>query len=233
MSVDLRSVFSRWCSGLPAKADEESFVLVTPQGTGDRPHWNFTDFELGGPDDVSFIRDLLDTLESRLCIDPSRVYATGISNGAAMSVRLACDLADRVAAVGAVAGLYYPRDCPSTRPVPVIAFHGTDDPVVPFEGGQIAAGLRLSIRPIEESAADWAKHDGCGRGPEQERVAESVRLVRYTGCEWEAAVDLYIIEGGGHTWPGAAIDVPPLGATTHEIVATDLIWAFFEAHPMR
>lgn len=218
-------------SGLPAKAKDAGFIIVTPQGTGSQPHWNFTTVEPGAPDDVAFIGDLLDKLESQLCLDRARVYATGISNGAAMSVRLACDLSDRIAAIAPVAGMHFPRNCSATRSVPVIAFHGTDDNLVPFEGGQVLAGLGLTVRPVKESAAAWARHNGCASSPKEERVTEHVQLVSYQDCKEGATVNLYIIEGG-HTWPGSAFDAP-YGATTQEISAADLIWAFFEAHPKR
>jgi polyhydroxybutyrate depolymerase len=216
-------------SGLPVKAEEEGFIVVTPQGTGAEPHWNFTTVEAGVPNDVAFISDLLDTLESELCIDPSRVYAAGISNGAAMTVTLGCFLSDRIAAIAPVAGLFFFPGCPSIRPVSVIAFNGTDDKLVPFEGGPVGdSGLRVA--PVEDSVQQWAEHNACASGPQDERVSDHVRLRRYDDCAQGATVELYAVEGGGHTWPGAAIDIP-LGATTHEISATDLMWAFFEAHP--
>ena len=216
-------------SGLPVKAEEEGFIVVTPQGTGAEPHWNFTTVEAGAPNDVAFISDLLDTLESELCIDPSRVYAAGISNGAAMTVTLACFLSDRIAAIAPVAGLFFFPGCPSIRPVPVIAFNGTDDKLVPFEGGPVGDST-VRVPAVEDSLQQWAEQNGCTSGPQDERVSDHVRLRRFEGCAEGATVELYAVEGGGHTWPGASIDIP-LGATTHEISATDLMWAFFEAHP--
>ena len=135
-------------TGLPAKADRAGFIAVMPRGLATRdipePHWNFTTlgpFEPGGPDDVTFIDDLLDALEAELCIDSARVFSTGFSNGGALSVRLACDLSDRIAAIAPVSGVYFPPFSPdlpepgcSKQPVPVIAFHGTADKGVPFEG---------------------------------------------------------------------------------------------------
>ena len=216
-------------SGLPVKAEQEGFIVVTPQGTGARPHWNFTTVEAAAPDDVAFISDLLDKLESELCIDPSRVYAAGISNGAAMSVTLGCFLSERIAAVAPIAGLFFFPGCPSTRPVSVIAFHGTDDRLVPFEGGPVSdSGLRVA--PIEESAQKWAEHNGCASIPKEAQATEHARLLQYEHCDEGATVELYVVEGGGHTWPGAAIDIP-FGLTTREISATDLMWDFFEAHP--
>jgi polyhydroxybutyrate depolymerase len=221
-------------SGFPERADEEGFVLITPQGTGGRPFWNAFDIPTL-PDDVALMSNLVDVIQQDLCIDGDRVYATGISNGAAMSSRLACDLSDRIAAIGAVAGLSYPRNCATARPIPVIAFHGTADAVVPYEGGPIMAGLSqqlgLQAPPVQETVANWAEHNACANIPLEEQMSGSVSIIAYDGCEEAAAVVFYAIDGGGHTWPGA-IDVARLGATTHEISATDLIWEFFVAHPM-
>jgi polyhydroxybutyrate depolymerase len=225
-------------SGLPAKGDAGGFIVVTPQGSGgDKPFWN--SFGVRAlPDDVGFAIEMLNALEAQLCIDTARVFATGISNGASMSVRLACELSDRIAAVAGVAGVYFPRDCSPTRPVPVLSFHGTADPVVPYNGGPITAGisqmLNLSAPPEEDAIREWAQHNGCNLTPAIEQTSASVRHIMYSGCQEGANVELYSIDGGGHTWPGAAVDAAPdvLGPTTHEISATDLIWDFFVAHPM-
>ena len=136
-------------TGLPAKADRAGFIAVMPQGLATRntpePHWYspWLGLEPGDPDNVAFIDDLLDALEAELCIDSARVFSTGFSNGGELSVRLACDLSDRIAAIAPVAGVYFPPFFPdlpepgcSTQPVPVITFHGTTDPGVPFEGGE-------------------------------------------------------------------------------------------------
>jgi polyhydroxybutyrate depolymerase len=123
--------------------------------------------------------------------------------------------------------------------VPVLAFHGTADPIVPYNGGPVNAGisqlLHLSAPPIEDAVRQWAQHDRCNLTPAIEQVTAHVRHIVYSGCQQSASAELYSIDGGGHTWPGSAIDASPavLGPTTHEINATDLIWEFFAAHPMR
>lgn len=205
-------------SALPAKADEEGFIVVTPQATGDPAQWDI----VADSSDVTFIDDLLDELTADLCIDQARVYVTGLSNGAAMTVTLACQLSDRIAAIAPVAGVY---SCPPTEPVSVIAFHGDADPAVPFEGGRVGGeDSGLAYPPVEESMRQWADHDGCDEQPVSERAAESARVVRYAGCDRGTSVELYVVEGGGHSWPGAAVG---------EISATDLMWEFFETHPKR
>jgi len=218
-------------SGFPAKGNAEGFFVVTPQGSGDPAFWNSPGNMLLA-DDVTFVAELLDELEAQLCIDSHRVYATGISNGAAMSIRLACRLPERIAAVSGVAGVFLPRSC---GPISVLSFHGTADPVVPYNGGPITAGLSLRYNleapPVGQAMGQWSTQNGC-TGAVSEQVTEHVMHLVYMNCPSGIAVELYRIEGGGHTWPGAAIDVPLLGETTREINATDLIWDFFVAHPL-
>ncbi len=216
-------------SGLPAKGDAAGFIVVTPNGAGTPQRWNLA--ASGGVDDVAFARGLLDRVEAQLCVDTQRVFAAGISNGSAFSLRLACEMPDRIAAVAAVAAMYMPLRC-GQQAVGVIAFHGTADPCVPFEGGTSKCGMGLPVPSVETAAADWAKHDGCSATPSQTSISAHVRTVAYSECGDDAAVVLYVIDGGGHTWPGS-IDVPRLGATTHEISATDQIWEFFQAQGAR
>lgn len=226
-------------SELPAKSQETGFILVTPQGLPNAdgyPHWNSSQQPSPEPDDVAFVDELLSALQSQLCIDPARVFATGISNGGFMSSRLGCSLSNRIAAIAPVAGTSFFGSC-SSRAVPVIAFHGTNDLLVPFG-------------PIEATAIPaWATHNGCA-GPAAENPltgTTGVRLVRYDGCVDGATVELYVIfdadlgtpgdQGGGHAWPGSTLVVPPpydaiVGLTTHEIRANDLMWDFFLAHPL-
>jgi polyhydroxybutyrate depolymerase len=215
-------------SGFNKKADAEGFITLTPDATGNPQAWNFIPLP-GGAVDAGFIGDALDRAEHDLCGDEARGYATGISSGAAMSVRLACSLRDRIAAIGIVAALWYPPDCPATKAMPVLEFHGTDDPLVPFAGGTVA-NSGIPAPAVEDAAAAWAKADGCAAIPAQARPAAHVRTLAYSECRDNAAVILYIVEGGGHTWPGAPVDVTSLGQTNHELSATDEIWSFFTAH---
>jgi polyhydroxybutyrate depolymerase len=211
-------------SRLPAKADEEGFLLVSPDGTGEPRR--FTLLPGGVPDDVAFARDLLDHLQSTLCVDATRMFSAGMSNGAALSMRIACTMPDRITAVAAVTALVYPVTCPAGEAVAVIAFHGTADPCVPFTGGRSACGAMLPVPPIEQSALNWAKRNGCAETPSITQLTDSVRVSAYSECSDNVAVVLYVVDGGGHTWPGS-VDVQRLGTTTQEIDATELIWEFF------
>ncbi len=239
-------------SELRTLGESEGFLTVTPQGTGKVPSWNFT------PDgaDVAFVDDLLDELESALCIDTSRVYASGMSNGAMMTSTLACTTSDRFAAVAPVAGIITIDQCSADQPVPAIIFHGTDDQFVAFEGGLGTGALELPTADggtiggggsvgneldglsvegfapdtVPERAATWAERNGCDPETDTEAVSDSVDLITFRNCPSNGAVELYVIDGGGHSWPGsdfsAAIE-SVVGPTTTDIDATALMWEFF------
>ena len=228
-------------SGLSLYADQLSggFIAVYPEGmTSDKgfQYWNILRDPPPAPDDVAFIGALLDELGSELCIDDRRIFATGVSNGAMMAVRLGCSLSSRIAATGPVAGAYYPPvfagevndTCPDTRAMPLIAIHGTADQSIPFNGGIVVGGgnYRLPIDnagPEDDVMQAWAAHNGCA-GPRQETPAgASVRRISYAECTDGAAVELYAIDGGPHTWPTAGVD---------PIDANSLMWSFFQAHSL-
>jgi polyhydroxybutyrate depolymerase len=245
------AVAQEFYSAYSTKADAEGFIVVYPDGltTAAIPYTHFNAWQLSSPEpnDVAFTNTLLDALESQLCIDTSRVFSTGMSNGGIMSVRLACSMSSRIAAIAPVAGAYYPPDanninpsetCGDTTPVPIIAFHGTADTVVPFNGGLGGVNGTTNFRlpldnntPAEDVLADWSAHNSCVGARQESQIDTEVRLIEYTGCVRNATAQLYAVDGGGHTWPGA-VDQAQLGYTTHQISATNLSWAFFVAHPL-
>jgi polyhydroxybutyrate depolymerase len=219
-------------TGFSRVADREGFVVVYPQGL--RGRWNDgRGFPTATHDDVGFVRALLDTLGRELAIDPKRVYATGISNGAMFVYRLACDLPGSFAAVAPVAG-GFPAElapgCAHAAPVSVVAFQGTTDPLMPYLGG--GAGQRR-VLSAERSVGFWATLDGCTGTPvttdEPDRLADGtqVRHTVYLGCPEGRAVELYTIEGGGHTWPGGPQAARRVGRVSREIDATEVMWGFF------
>lgn len=225
-------------SGWNALADEFGFIVVYPAGIGSPKHWRTSSGagEKNDPAmDVAFINDLIDKLASEYTLDPDRIYASGMSNGGGMTFVLSCQLADRIAAIGTVSGAYLLSwdDCAPTRLVPVIAFHGTADPIVPYEGGPSEA-YDLPFPSIPEWIATLAQRRQCAT-PQVERPDHgSVVGVRYTQCAENADVVFYTVHGGGHSWPGG--DTLPesiVGPTTQDVNATRLIWEFFQAHPKK
>jgi polyhydroxybutyrate depolymerase len=186
-------------------ADREGFLIVYPQGQGPKEEafWDTSP----GSRDVQFIRDLVDHLQRRCRVDPSRIYASGHSNGGGMVNRLACELADRIAAIGPVSGAYQSGRCSPSRPIPVFAIHGTTDHIIPYEG-------------IPGWAASWAERNGCD--PEPVEIVHNVLISerQWVNCSEGADVVLYTIVDLAHDW-------------THDLINFgQTIWDFFEQHPM-
>jgi len=221
--------FTADSTGLAAATDERGWITVFPDGTGTPQRWNVYD-SAAGVDDTRFVRDLLAHLEASLCINPARVYAAGHSNGGGMALRFACDLPHLVAAIAPIGATYIP--CQAD--VPMIAFHGAKDPIVPYEGGLSPIG-GITFPPVHRAASAWARALGCDGLPTISRAAAEVELSTYKRCtDGDGEALLYTVLNGGHTWPGAAVDIPVdiVGVTTHSISANELMLDFFEAHPM-
>lgn len=224
-------------SGWNRVADEHGFILVYPTGTDFPLRW-YSHGVLGDDVDpwmdVVYISDLIDKLQDEYNIDPARVYANGLSNGGGMSYVLACRLADRIAAIGTVAGAYsYPaEDCIPSRPVPVIAFHGTADRIVPYDGGDVSS-TGYQFPPVQDWVRGWALRNGCDMDPLGLPSNGEVSGIGYSGCRSNADVHFYTIQGGGHSWPGGE-PMPRfiVGHTSQDIDATAVMWAFFENHLM-
>lgn len=191
-------------------------------------------------DDTAFIAAVLDDAAQYFSIDPKRVYATGLSNGAHMCYLLASKLSDRIAAIGPVAGQrevgqYAP---PPLRPMPLIHFHGKSDTWALFNGGHSNSDKsgfeEYEIAPAAAAVATWAKHNGCGQAPAETRVGSAL-CVQYTGCQQNADVVLWILEDAGHTWPGGRTtrteDRAGVGKINTDISASEEMWKFFESHP--
>jgi polyhydroxybutyrate depolymerase len=235
-----------WFSGLNKKADEAGFVVVYPNGTGTNSSFTWNGGNCCGyafqnrVDDVAFIRAVLDDLAQTLQVDANRVYATGMSNGAIMAYRLASELSDRIAAVAPVSGTMGTERCEPQRPVPVIHFHGTNDEFIPFQGGKGEKSLSgTDFYAVDHPIRAWVKANGCNEEPTTEelpdRAKDGTKVTKktYGGGKDGAEVVLVVIEGGGHTWPGRKLLVRSLGKATKNVSANDLMWEFFEKHPMK
>ncbi len=233
-----------WFSGLNQKAEQASFIVVYPSGQGLGPFraWNSGGFRGQLPegimDDVTFIDQLLDELSLLLSVDEKRIYACGVSNGGMMCYRLAAELSERIAAIAPVAGCMTQDQCQPTRPVPVIHFHGTHDTVVPFEITPARRSRLMKFKGAEESVQRWAKLNGCAVEPKREILFEAendltVTRQTYDGGTNGAEAVLVIIKEGGHTWPGQTPPVEFIGKSVKNISANDLLWEFFEKHPLK
>ncbi|MFE3543875.1 alpha/beta hydrolase family esterase [Nocardia sp. NPDC059177] len=244
---------SQW-SGIAGFGLRHGFVTITPDAdAGLLPRW---EYGRGGAD-IAYLSAMLTQVEQTLCVDRRRIYMTGLSMGAFTTSSVACQLADRFAAVAPVAGIQDFPWCEPARRVPVVAFHGTGDQFLSYTGGVGPVGELLpatdgssrlmfqqraenpaadnlpSTAPIPAQTAAWAARNGCGPEPATEQVTADVTRTTYP-CDPDASVELYTVHGGGHTWPGGDPTLVPVaitGPVTHTIEANRIIWEFFRDHP--
>jgi polyhydroxybutyrate depolymerase len=234
-----------WFSGLNRKADEVGFISVYPNGTGSNSSFTWNGGNCCGwamqnrVDDVAFTGALLDDLMRAYPVDPRRVYATGMSNGAVMAYRLASELSERIAAIAPVAGAVGTESNRPRRPVSVLHFHGTKDGYIPFLGGKGEKSLSgTNFCSVDQSIQTWVKLNGCDESPKADTLSkdgDEMRVTRktYGGGKDAAEVALVVIEGGGHTWPGRKSPAATLGKSATNVSANDLMWDFFQKHELK
>jgi polyhydroxybutyrate depolymerase len=233
-------------------AAAEGFAVVYPDG---KPvgaavpgnEWNyargFPGFVDNGQDDVALLRTLAEDLGRDLNIDPRRIYVTGFSNGGFMTQRAACEAADTFAAfasVGATAGVSLLELCEGQPPAPMLLIHGTHDISVRWHGGEVQNVTIMLSAP--DTVLFWSLHNGCQ--PDEtftqelpaadEQPATHAILYTFGGCRNNADVHFYAITGGGHNLPGVPDRLDPAiaGQVNTDIHAAEVIWDFFEAHPL-
>lgn len=219
-----------------AEADKGHFLVAYPDGLGRA--WNAGSC-CGNPsssnlDDVGFITAVVGAIEQQMPIDPARVYVTGMSNGAMMSLRLACDT-DMFAAIAPVAGTLM-TDCSRARPTSVLQIHGTADASVPYNGGpgkslKADGTPRVDGPPVPAVFATWRGIDGCGPTT---TTTSGVVTTETAGCPDGRTVELISVADAGHQWPGgvrsAISERLGLPAPSTALDATDTIWQFFTQH---
>ena len=217
-------------SRMNTRADSAGFVAVYPNGTGSPRGWNGGDCcnpaASAGVDDTAFIAKVLDEVEMRICVDPDRVHAIGLSNGGFLAHRLGCELSARIASIGSVAGVLGIEHCNPTRPVPVFQVHGTSDIIIPYGGGGVNDN-----EPVATTITRWTTHNGCTAAPVTTHEQGDAKCVRYGGCTKGADVELCTIDGGGHQWPGGESLGSVNGKKSDNLDATAAAWSFFAAHP--
>lgn len=230
---------------LAALADARRVIVVYPDGVasplGVRT-WNAGACcgyaASTGIDDVGFIDAVLDEVERTLCVDRRRIHATGMSNGAQLSHRLACDRSWRIASVAPVAGTDNTTACAPTRPVPVMHIHGTADQLSPFTGG-LGCGLSGNdSTSVGDTIARWQDRNGCPGAAAPRFVEGDGTCETHGRCRNEAEVVLCRIADGGHTWPGGepplipGLGSCPFGAQSDSFDASARALDFFALHPM-
>jgi len=204
-------------SGLSKLAETDHFVAVYPSAAGPHRFWTLNSSDPAAPDDLSFISALLTTLPRSVCIDASRIYATGVSNGGGFTARLGCEMSSRIAAIAPVAGGYRSLGpCHPDRPVSVLEIHGTSDPVVPYDG-----------RPpdyagsVQRFLGQWAGLDECPAPASPIFVAPGTERFAWGPCAEAADVLHFRLSGVGHTWPGAD------DSRSAPLYAGRTVWRFF------
>jgi len=235
-----------------AKAEQAGFLAVFPEATPpdttkpgqfrtNPQTWNDGSgrFHSGrlNIDDVGFVDAMIDDLLSRFSVDERRIYATGFSNGASMTFRAGLELSHRIAAIAPVSGHLWLKELKLARPVPLIYIFGAEDPLNPLEGGTVrlpwSAGNKRP--PVLESVLRWAEALGCSLEPEVIYDHDGVKGVIYPHDRADSEIVFYTVEGLGHTWPGGQSLLPEsmVGKTSTKLRANDVIWEFFEKHPIR
>jgi polyhydroxybutyrate depolymerase len=217
-----------YLSQMDPVSDAQGFLVVYPDGYMNS--WNAGRCcgaaVSSNVDDLGFFDAMLAWVESKYCVDPKRVYAAGLSNGAFFSNRLGCERANVVAAIGPVAGPLDITPCNPSRPVPVFEVHGTSDPVVFFDGGSQSQAL-----PVEQAVSTWEGFDKCTDSmPATVYTHNSATCTEETMCSEGSAVELCVINGGGHQWPGGKSDY--LGNLSSDLDTSTAMMTFFQAHPM-
>jgi polyhydroxybutyrate depolymerase len=218
-------------SGFGELGSEEDFIVLEPQAKAPGRIWDLTS---PGPD-VQFLEELIAEVEARLCVDTDRIHLAGFSQGGMLSMLLACRDPDRYASIGVVAGVIEIPQCGRAEPVPLVAFHGTSDPDVGFDGS-FAPNVAFVVpypagAPRDAIVQEWALANGCAADPETEQIPPDVTHKSYS-CPSDGAVEMYVIDDGNHSWPGSPPGYVqhPTGNVTQTIDATELIWTFFGEH---
>lgn len=214
------SYFQQIISGMPVHAANNHYIVAHPQS---RQHGNTQYWVTSDNIDTDYINGLAQHLVDTLPIDPDKVYLTGFSSGGILSWKLACEYGERYAGIAPVAAdRRAVPECPTASPVPVISFHGTDDPTVEFSGG---------LRAIEK----WAEENQCAHRQDVFQKDDST-CENWTQCNGDSNMMFCRSERTGHTWPSGPgsifISAAGYGRTTYSIDATDLIWRFFTSQAL-
>jgi polyhydroxybutyrate depolymerase len=248
-------------NGWLAKAEQQSFIALAPEGLGVRPKlptnfklnpavWNSGQYgstsSTASINDVGFIRDLLQHIQSVVIYNEARVFVTGHSNGGGMTFRLATELSEKFAAVAMVAGRLTIENPKPQKPLPTLYIVGTVDPLMPLAGGEIKSpwGGSWTNRPVDEQLFNWAKALQCDLEPKTISETSTVKNVVYTSCTSNSVMasapsvkpsptlTVLYLKGHGHHWPGGkqTLSTQTTGPIVDSINATDVIWEFFNKY---
>jgi polyhydroxybutyrate depolymerase len=227
-------------SGWNHIADQEGFAVVYPQGSGSPMRWDtIAAINSTEGNDAVFFEAMLADLNTHLGVEPGSIFVTGFSNGGAMTLRLICELGDHINAAGTVAAPVPDSlaSCLPEKMVPLMSFHGTADPVVPFNGQQMYSELQdktgmlrshFNLLAFLKWTRIWADIYQCAELSEISSYGDG-QISAYQRCANGTELVIVVIEEGGHTWPGGE-NIPFVGKTSRDIDASKLLWSFFQTH---
>ncbi len=234
-------------SGFDGLAESNGFIVVYPDGIGARVDGTGPQTWNGGyccgpavrqnVDDVGFVRQLIDAVEAKFRIDPAKVFAAGHSNGAIMAYRLACELSDRIVAIGVQAGSLGVDACAPSLPVSVFHVHGTADTNHPIDGGRGTGIANVEFRSARVAVATMAKVAGCADGSVLSSAPSNadLKVATWSGCASGAQVRFVEVSGATHAWMGhpsaSAAGTALTGAPYPDFDTSRAIWSFLAAHP--
>lgn len=234
--------------GITREAAERGWVVAFPQGV--EKGWNdgrapitARDDRRAGVDDVGFLVALVDELSGSHGVDAHQVFVLGISNGGHMSYRLGVEASDRFEVIAPVIANHPViwLDSSPIHPVSVLVINGTEDPLVPYDGGVVTVfgQERGEVMSTDDTIAWWGEHDGC-EGPvttlelPDRDPDDGTRAVLETrrSCADDSEVTLVRVEGGGHTWPGGTqyLPVSTIGVVSQDFDASEIIFEYFDRH---
>lgn len=228
-------------TGMNKTAEKYGFIVAYPQGIPSLLTNNMRTWNAGSccgrakrinSDDVSYIKAVINDIEKNYNIDNKRIYSTGMSNGAMMSYRLACEASDKIAAIAPVAGTLNVDICTPVRPVSIIHFHGTDDDYCTFEGGVGKKSIsKLNFKSVPYSINTWKKLNICPTEAKVTYKNGDAICLTYGPCKNKSEITLCTIQNMGHTWPGSSeIKRKFLGKYNNDISANEAMWEFFKKH---
>lgn len=223
---------------LISKSEQAGFIAVFPNGYSRLPKGKLATWNAGiccgkardaQIDDVGFIKALVADIKTKANINPSRIYATGMSNGGMMAYRLACELSDTFSAIASVTGTDGTEQCTPSKPVSILHIHALDDDHVLFNGGSgVNSQTHADFVSVPNTIKKWVNLNACNATPQRVFEVKGAYCDVYTHCNNNTQVKLCVTETGGHSWPGGKSVRAKKPASSQAINATDLIWEFYD-----
>ncbi|MBK7977037.1 MAG: hypothetical protein IPK07_28500 [Deltaproteobacteria bacterium] len=212
------------------------FAIVHPDGTGKDHTWNAGTC-CGSAmhdqvDDVSFVNELIGRLKSLAAIDPRRIHVAGVSNGGMFADRLACEMSNELASLAMVSAAPYAGRCPLWIPIPTLMVHGKQDAIVPEVGRTEASDDAPPYPDLHAFAADRARQYDCADPVERALNLVGSSCTTWSPCRFDGEVELCLLGDGGHTWPGAKLELTSLGPTSRTLDANRELLRFFQRHEL-